>query len=45
MRILLVEDETKVSTFVARGLMEERFAHPKIMKLRGDLQDLTTDPR
>jgi heavy metal response regulator len=26
MRILLVEDETKVSSFVARGLMEERFA-------------------
>ena len=26
MRILLVEDETKVSKFVARGLMEERFA-------------------
>src|SRR6266851_1250402 len=26
MRILLVEDETKVSTFVARGLMAERFA-------------------
>jgi heavy metal response regulator len=26
MRILLVEDETKVSSFVARGLMAERFA-------------------
>jgi heavy metal response regulator len=26
MRILLVEDEAKVSTFVARGLAEERFA-------------------
>lgn len=26
MRILLVEDEKKVSSFVARGLMEERFA-------------------
>jgi two-component system copper resistance phosphate regulon response regulator CusR len=26
MRILLVEDEAKVSTFVARGLTEERFA-------------------
>src|SRR5216117_3102809 len=26
MRILLVEDETKVSSFVARGLTEERFA-------------------
>src|SRR5438552_19158377 len=26
MRILLVEDETKVSSFVARGLSEERFA-------------------
>jgi two-component system copper resistance phosphate regulon response regulator CusR len=26
MRILLVEDESKVSTFVARGLMAERFA-------------------
>jgi len=26
MRILLVEDESKVSSFVARGLMEERFA-------------------
>src|SRR5205807_8086078 len=26
MRILLVEDEAKVSSFVARGLTEERFA-------------------
>jgi two-component system copper resistance phosphate regulon response regulator CusR len=26
MRILLVEDEAKVSTFIARGLVEERFA-------------------
>jgi len=26
MRVLLVEDETKVSKFVARGLVEERFA-------------------
>src|ERR1700745_2868823 len=26
MRILLVEDEAQVSTFVARGLTEERFA-------------------
>ena len=26
MRILLVEDETKVSSFIARGLTEERFA-------------------
>jgi two-component system copper resistance phosphate regulon response regulator CusR len=26
MRILIVEDETKVSSFVARGLTAERFA-------------------
>jgi DNA-binding response OmpR family regulator len=26
MRILLVEDEAKVSSFIARGLVEERFA-------------------
>ena len=42
MRILLVEDETKVSSFVARGLMAERFAVDVIADGQSGLELATT---
>ena len=42
MRILLVEDETKVSSFVARGLMAERFAVDVIADGQAGLELATT---
>ena len=42
MRILLVEDETKVSSFVARGLMAERFAVDVIADGQAGLEMATT---
>src|SRR6202790_136300 len=42
MRILLVEDETKVSSFVARGLMAERFAVDVIANGQSGLELATT---
>ena len=42
MRILLVEDEPKVSTFVARGLMAERFAVDVAADGRAGLELATT---
>src|SRR6202047_2967781 len=42
MRILLVEDETKVSSFVARGLMAERFAVDVIADGQTGLELATT---
>src|SRR5258706_15007485 len=42
MRILLVEDEAKVSSFVARGLMAERFAVDVIADGQSGLELATT---
>src|SRR5260370_19637705 len=42
MRILLVEDEAKVSGFVARGLMAERFAVDVIADGQSGLELATT---
>ena len=42
MRILLVEDEEKVSSFVARGLMAERFAVDVIADGQAGLEMATT---
>ena len=42
MRILLVEDETKVSSFLARGLMAERFAVDVIADGQSGLELATT---
>jgi heavy metal response regulator len=42
MRILLIEDETKVSSFVARGLMAERFAVDVIADGQAGLELATT---